>query len=233
MYVSAFAFVSEAENGGFGFTALLLGSFKLLSDFSSNAIAIHQVSARLGPVHNIRRLLTSADLNHHFLFVSCLQCLEPDLWAGTSADSPAILEGWEVERVMKLLDSADAFVRKRVSRWVLFIMLSQTDSSQTIDILHRVDPSIVSAYFAQAIQAIPSTLTVKERNERITRLLEVIEIQSVEDGESYARQLKELFLAVDDDAIPERQPVLEVVVEKVLLYINKGIHLTSIFSLSS
>ena len=97
----------------FPFLALLSGLFRLLSDSPSDTIAIHQ-TAGLGPVHNIRHLLTSSHPNEQYLFLSCLQCLEPDLWAGTYPDRPAVLEGWEVERVMKLLDSADNLIRKKV-----------------------------------------------------------------------------------------------------------------------
>ncbi|KAF7977752.1 hypothetical protein HWV62_2842 [Athelia sp. TMB] len=178
--------------------SLLYGAFRLLRDFASETVAAHQVSAQLGPVHNIRQLLRSSDPQDHYVFVSCLQCLNPNLWAGTDPERPAVLEGWEVERVMTLLDSTDSLIRKR-----------------TIDILYRVDPGIVSAYFAQAIQGIPSILTLKEKNEYIIRLLEVIERQSENDGESYAQQLKELFAAVYQEAVPERQPVLEVAVEKM------------------
>jgi len=95
--------------------ALLAGSFRLLSDFSSDTIAAHQPSADLGPIHNIRHLLTSSDPNEQYLFLSCIQCLEPDLWAGTSPSRPAVLEEWEVERVMKFLDSADTSIRKMVN----------------------------------------------------------------------------------------------------------------------
>ena len=54
------------------------------------------------------------------------------------------------------------------------------------------------------------------------RLLEVIERQSENDGESYAQQLKELFAAVYQEAVPERQPVLEIAVERVLIHIKEG-----------
>jgi AP-4 complex subunit epsilon-1 len=97
------------------FAALLSVSFRLLSGFPSDTIAAHQASSRHGPVQNIRHLLTSSDPNEQYLFLSCLQCLEPDLWAGTLADRPAVLDGWEVERVMKLLDSPDDLIRQKVN----------------------------------------------------------------------------------------------------------------------
>jgi len=106
--------ISCTETNHSAFIALLLGSFRLLSDFPSDIIAAHQASSRLGPVHNIRNLLTSSDPNQQYLFLTCLQCLDPGLWSGTHPARPAVLEGWEVERVMKFLDSADSFIRKKV-----------------------------------------------------------------------------------------------------------------------
>lgn len=216
--------VSRMTDSSNTFSALLYGAFRLLRDFASETVAAHQVSAQLGPVHNIRQLLRSSDPQDHYVFVSCLQCLNPNLWAGTDPERPAVLEGWEVERVMTLLDSTDSLIRKRVRSYFLrkCLFRSWLTDCKTIDILYRVDPGIVSAYFAQAIQGIPSILTLKEKNEYIIRLLEVIERQSENDGESYAQQLKELFAAVYQEAVPERQPVLEVAVEKVLIHIKEG-----------
>jgi AP-4 complex subunit epsilon-1 len=96
------------------FAALLYGTFRLLTDFTSDVIVAHQASMLLGPVHDIRHLIVSSDPNEHYLFLSCLQCLEPDLWAGTQPDRPAVLEGWEVERVMKFLESSDNLIREKV-----------------------------------------------------------------------------------------------------------------------
>jgi len=88
--------------------------------------------------------------------------------------------------------------------------------------LHRVDAGIVGSYFSQSIQSIPSTLSIKEKNEHAIRLLDTLEIQSGEDGELYAGQLKDILAAVEQVPSPERQPILENVVEKVLLYVNNG-----------
>ena len=97
-----------------------------------------------------------------------------------------------------------------------------TYTTQTLNILHRIDASIVDSYFAQSLQSIPSALSVRDKNKYAIRLLEVVEIQCGEDGELYARHLRDLFVAINQDASPEPQPVLESVVEKVLLYIQKG-----------
>jgi AP-4 complex subunit epsilon-1 len=91
-----------------------------------------------------------------------------------------------------------------------------------LHVLHRVDAGIVGSYFAQAMQGKPSNLSVKDKNKYAVRLLEVVEILCGIDGELYARQLKDIFAVVEQDPTPERQPVLENVVEKVLLYITNG-----------
>ena len=49
----------------------------------------------------------------HIVFIHGLASIDPKLWAGTSPEIPAVLEGWEVERVMKLLDSEDRSIRQQ------------------------------------------------------------------------------------------------------------------------
>ena len=93
----------------------------------------------------------------------------------------------------------------------------------------------MGSYFAQAIQGKPSSLSVKGKSEYAIRLLEVLEVQCGVDGELYARQLKDVFAVVEQDPTPERQPVLENVVEKVLLYIKNGessVHVNSMARLT-
>jgi AP-4 complex subunit epsilon-1 len=94
--------------------------------------------------------------------------------------------------------------------------------TQTLNILFQVDTGIVGSYFVQSVQDIPSALPVKEKTEYAVRLLEIVEIQCGQDGEAYARQLKNLLAAVEHDAAPEHQLVLEGIIEKVLLYIKNG-----------
>ena len=52
-------------------------------------------------------------MNDIYTFVKCLESLEPKYWAGTS-NAPAILEAWEVERIMTLLGCNDPLIRKKV-----------------------------------------------------------------------------------------------------------------------
>lgn len=65
-------------------------------------------------VNCIRHLLTSDDPNELYVFLLCLGCVDPKLWAGTTPEIPAVLEEWEVERIMGLLESGDSSIRKKV-----------------------------------------------------------------------------------------------------------------------
>lgn len=57
----------------------------------------------------------------------------------------------------------------------------------------------------------------------MTGLLEVIEIVSGEDGEDYAKQLKNLFKVVEDDKLQVNRSVLEGAVEMVLKDTRHGV----------
>jgi len=92
---------------------LLRETFLLLSNLTTDILISPQTSSRLSPVNDIRPLLTSRDPNDQHLFLSCLECVDPILWAGTRPDIPAVLEEWEVERVMQLLDSSDNLIRRK------------------------------------------------------------------------------------------------------------------------
>lgn len=94
-----------------GLTAILLGSFKLISKILPQAFIS---TKNLHPVQFLRPFLTSIDPNDRYLFLACLECVDPVIWAGIAPEWPAVLEGWEVERVMQLLDSSDSLMRKKV-----------------------------------------------------------------------------------------------------------------------
>lgn len=94
-------------------TAALRGAFLLLSKVTPQTLLL-LTGQHKSPIHYIRSLLTSHDTNEQYLFLSCLECVDPVAWAGISPDAPAVLEGWEVERVMQLLDSGDRLMRCKV-----------------------------------------------------------------------------------------------------------------------
>ncbi|KAG1751650.1 armadillo-type protein [Suillus paluster] len=185
---------------------LLREAFLVLSSVSAEAIQECQMQRSLSPVACIRRLLTSKDPNNQYLFISCLDCLSPTLWAGTLPGTTAILDEWEVQEVIKLLDSHDRLVRKT-----------------TLRVLQAVDPSLVEAYSTQLLHNLPIGLTLSAKSEYVSRLLDVGELQYENDGEQYAIYLKDLFAVAEGDTQgrTEDMSVLEVGVEMILTHIRE------------
>jgi len=87
--------------------------------------------------------------------------------------------------------------------------------------MNRVDLDIVASYKSRAIAAIPRGLSVADSNECAFRLLEVVEIQSGEDGELYAREAKEVLVQLET-ASGSTLPVLETAIEKLLFRVRNG-----------
>ncbi|KAG1829061.1 armadillo-type protein [Suillus variegatus] len=185
---------------------LLREAFLVLSSVSTGVIQECQMQQSLSPVACIRRLLTSKDPGDQYLFVSCLDCLNPTLWAGTLPGTIAVLDEWEVQEVMKLLDSHDRLVRKI-----------------TLRVLHAVDSSLVKAYNTQLLHNLPAGLTLSDKGEYVSRLLDVGVLQYGNDGEQYARYLKDLFGVAEGDTQgrTEDMSVLEVGLEMILTHIRE------------
>ena len=79
----------------------------------------------------------------------------------------------------------------------------------------------MEVYYSQCIQTFPLDLSILEDiAQSSTRILEIIDIQSSEDGECYAQKSKVLFGLVDDGALDAMRPVSETVVETVLNHIR-------------
>ncbi|KAH9857122.1 ARM repeat-containing protein [Lenzites betulinus] len=178
--------------------------FSAVSTCSASMLLEAQAATGTSFVQEIRQLLTSHDTNGLYVFIHCLFSVDPKLWAGTSPDLPAVLEEWEVERVMKLLDSEDKLIRK-----------------QTLRTLWRVDQTIVESYYARALQGqLPNTDEGSE--ELLPRLLEVVEVAAGDDGESYAQQFKNVLRAIEGDGPMNQRPVLQEAVEELLGRIHTG-----------
>ncbi|KAK7057425.1 adaptin-N domain-containing protein [Favolaschia claudopus] len=184
---------------------VMYAAFLLLHESKSLETANGQPSQPVSPAAHIRELLTSQSVNDQYIFLSCLACLNPETWAGINADIPAVLEQWEVGRVMELLDSSDSVIR-----------------SKTLRILSSIDPNIVSSYYSQSLQTLPADLNLKGISEYTTRLLEVIALQIDEDGELYARQLTELFGQMEARSPRYAQMVIESAVEMVLSHLRNA-----------
>ncbi|GLB37288.1 putative ARM repeat-containing protein [Lyophyllum shimeji] len=176
--------------------ATLRGAFLVLSKIAPRTLLSLMPVDFESPIQSLRPFLMSRDPNDVYLFLSCLECVDPVLWAGTSPDVPAVLDGWEVERMMQLLGSHDALVRRT-----------------TLRVLNRVDLGLVASYYSRTVESIPCGLSIEDVNGYAIRLLEILEARSGSDGELYARELKDLLVRLEQ-ASPD--VVLEKVVESVL-----------------
>ncbi|KAI0255354.1 armadillo-type protein [Lactifluus subvellereus] len=155
------------------------------------------------PVTHIRPLLSN-DLIEQHLFLSCLSCIPPAIWAGTTQEVPPVLEAWEVDRVMQLLSAPDPAIRL-----------------ETLRILARVDPSIVELYFSQRLQGLDRSAESYE--DEVLALLEVIKILAGEDAEVYARSIRDVLSPAGATSSGQRSAqVLERAVENVLSSLRDG-----------
>ncbi|KAF9227270.1 ARM repeat-containing protein [Gyrodon lividus] len=181
--------------------ATLREAFVLLSTVPPEVLCKSQANLSFSPVASIRHLLTSRDPNDQYLFLSCLSCLDPSTWAGTLQGTTAVLDEWEVQAVMRLLDSRDGLIRK-----------------MTLKVLHSVDPTIVEAYHSKSLQNFSPALPLNGKSEYVLRLFEVIEMQYTDDVDQYAGHLKALFAVVEgkEQGRTEDLPVLESSVELIL-----------------
>ncbi|KAH8980845.1 ARM repeat-containing protein [Lactarius hatsudake] len=157
------------------------------------------------PVTHIRHLLSN-NWDEQRLFLSCLACVPPAIWAGTAQDIPPVLEAWEVERVMQLLSSPDPTIRLT-----------------TLRLLTNVDSSIVQLYFSQRLQGLDTSAESYETE--VLALLEVVKILAGEDAELYARSIKDVLSrpgAGEVNGAQQSSQVLERAVEIVLSSLRDG-----------
>ncbi|KAF9445900.1 ARM repeat-containing protein [Macrolepiota fuliginosa MF-IS2] len=182
--------------------AIILGLYRLFKDFDAVTLRAVEQQTQISLVGTIRDFLTSRMPNDIFLFLSCLESVDPDLWAGTSDAIPTVLEAWEVNHIMQLLDSNDNLIRKK-----------------TLHILGQVDQTILNAYYTQAISITTRiALPLRELNERTKRLLEVLAVISGDNGEVYAIQTKDLLSRIE--AHIAGNGILDSAIEGVLLHIR-------------
>lgn len=96
------------------FGTALVDAFLMLSTVPLDAICQSQVELGYSPATSIRHLLTSGDPNEQYIFIFCLSCLDPSTWAGNFSGNAAVFDEWEVQQIVKLLDSRDDLIRKMV-----------------------------------------------------------------------------------------------------------------------
>lgn len=71
-------------------------------------------SRNISSVRCIREFLISENPNDLYFFISCLECIDVAIWAGTSSDNPVVLEEKHFGRIMQLLDSLDLTLFRKV-----------------------------------------------------------------------------------------------------------------------
>jgi len=98
------------------FLVVLMGLYHLFTSLSQATLHAAEERTQTSLVGTVRSYLMSGLPNEAYLFLSCLECLGPGLWAGTSEDIPSALEEREVEQIMQFLDSNDDLIRKKVPR---------------------------------------------------------------------------------------------------------------------
>jgi len=96
--------------------AVVMGLYHLFKSFDQATLHALEEQTQISLVGSVRDYLTSGIPNETYLFLSCLECVDPGLWSGASENIPAALEAREVEQIMQFLDSNDDLMRKKVCK---------------------------------------------------------------------------------------------------------------------
>ncbi|KAF5325623.1 hypothetical protein D9611_000102 [Ephemerocybe angulata] len=190
--------------------ASLLGIFRLLSQHSPEKLIEAEKARDISIVRCLQDLLSSHDTNDQYLYLACLLCVDPGVWAGTLEDRPLVLEGWEVEKIMQFLESPDELIRK-----------------MTLNLLAKIDTAILATYLNRIMDGLGPGLDIATLNAWASLMLETVAVLSSEDGESFAQGVKEILKRLGE--VLDRPRVLQSAVEKILLQIRAS---TSDFSSS-
>lgn len=91
---------------------------------------------------------------------------------------------------------------------------------QALQVLNKVDQTIIVTHYAQVLSVSSSAQLTGARNEVIRRLLEIVDILSVEDGEKYAREIKHLLKHLEDTSTAEGRPILDSGVDMIITHIR-------------
>jgi AP-4 complex subunit epsilon-1 len=106
---------SENKNSTPRSKAIILEIFLLFAHIPPATFMSIQRSKKVSAIRCIRHFLVSHNSNDVHLFMACLNCVDVDVWAGTSPDNAAALDKLEFERIMQLLNFPDQVLRKMVS----------------------------------------------------------------------------------------------------------------------
>jgi AP-4 complex subunit epsilon-1 len=93
---------------------IILQIFRLLAQEKQDRLASMEKSRNISSVRCIREFLMSENPNDLHFFISCLECVDVTLWAGTTPESSVVLEEKHFGRIMQLLDSLDLTIFRKV-----------------------------------------------------------------------------------------------------------------------
>jgi hypothetical protein len=124
---------------------------------------------------------------------------------------------------MALLDSRDDLIRQKVRGCcAATVPVLISDGGQTLDILYAVDPNIVASYRTRLLQSPPPQPSLDTWNAYAGRLLEVAAVSGRVDGAAYASAVVETVSVLEGAEAGDVPPVLERVVEAVLMRVRNG-----------
>ncbi|KAF9647646.1 ARM repeat-containing protein [Thelephora ganbajun] len=193
LYHSIVKFASQRESTN---PALLFQVTKTIT-----TAAISPGNSSISPITYVRHLVGSTSPNDKYLLLCLLEVAEPRLWAGTDSQIPAVLDAFEVELIMQQLDSPDGLIRRK-----------------TLKVLYKVEPDIVVTYFSRMVESVSSAVTMGMKAEYSLRMLQVAEVLSGEDSESYAQYLMRVLKTIEGEDTGGN--VIQEVVEYALTYVR-------------
>jgi hypothetical protein len=92
--------------------------------------------------------------------------------------------------------------------------------SQTLNVLHKVEPEIVVSYFSRMLESVSSAVTMDIKAGYSLRMLQIAEVLSGENSEAYAQYLIQVLKTIEGEDTAGR--VIQEVVEYALTYIRTG-----------
>ena len=98
--------------------------------------------------------------------------------------------------------------------------MSLTQRPQTLKVLHKVEPEIVVNYFSRMLESISLAVIAEAKAEYSLRMLQVAEVLSGDDSESYAQYLMRVLETVEGKDTGGK--VIQEMVECALTYIRTG-----------
>lgn len=170
--------------------AIVLEIFRTFLQLPPGSVLLTEKSTTTSVVQIVRKYLMSDSPNDIYLFVSCLECIDAELWAGTKPDHRALLEPQEFERIIQLLNFPDRDIRRK-----------------TLRIVNKVDPTILDTQISQIRSS-----SVDQQH--LIKILDATFIRYESSGGEYSQQV--LALLEDVEKASPAPKVFKGVIEQFL-----------------